>query len=85
MAIATAIDAITLAMRVLIDLACNIELKLLQRLFLARVVAALRADSRRLRVAAALRPAARRLRVNAPCWAGVSLALGFAFMVSLSF
>jgi len=58
-----------------------------QRFFLARVNAALRADSRRLRVAAALRPAARRFRVNAPCWAGVSLALGFAlrfaFMVFL--
>ena len=51
MAIALAIDAITLAMRVLIELACDIELKLLQRLFLARVNAALRADTRRLRVA----------------------------------
>ena len=51
-----------------------------QRLFLARVNAALRAVSRRLRVVAALRPAARRFRVNAPFWPGVSLALDLAFI-----
>ena len=55
-----------------------------QRLFLARVTAALRAASRRFRVVAALRPAARRFRVNAPFWPGVSVTLGFVFMVSLS-
>jgi hypothetical protein len=54
-----------------------------QRLFLARVTAALRAASRRLRVVAALRPAARRFRVIAPFWPGVSVTLGLAFMVSL--
>lgn len=54
-----------------------------QRLFLARVNAALRADSRRLRVAAPLRAAARRFRVIAAFWPGVSLALGLAFMGSL--
>jgi hypothetical protein len=77
-AIALAIDAIPLAIT---------GPNLLQRLLLARVNAALRADARRLRVAAALRPAARRFRVNAPCCAGVSLALrlalGFAFMIFL--
>jgi hypothetical protein len=52
---------------------------------MARVNAALRAVSRRLRVVAALRPAARRFRVNAPFWPGVSVALGLAFMVSPSF
>lgn len=56
-----------------------------QRLFLARVNAALRADSRRLRVVAALRPAARRFRVNAAFWPGVSVAFGLVFMVSLYF
>ena len=54
-----------------------------QRFFLARVNAALRADSRRLRVAAPLRAAARRFRVIAAFWPGVSLALGLAFMGSL--
>jgi hypothetical protein len=53
-----------------------------QRLFLARVTAALRAASRRLRVVAALRPAARRFRVIAAFWPGVSVTLGLAFMVS---
>ena len=51
-----------------------------QRLFLARVTAALRAASRRLRVVAALRPAARRFRVIAPFWPGVSVTLGLAFI-----
>ena len=55
-----------------------------QRLFLARVAAALRAASRRLRVAAAFRPAARRFRVIAAFWPGVSLTLGLAFIVSPS-
>ena len=54
-----------------------------QRLVLARVNAALRADARRLRVAAPLRAAARRFRVTAAFWPGVSLALGLAFMGSL--
>jgi hypothetical protein len=53
-----------------------------QRLFLARVTAALRAASRRLRVVAALRPAARRFRVIAAFWPGVSVTLGLAFMIS---
>lgn len=52
-----------------------------QRLFLARVTAALRAASRRLRVVAALRPAARRFRVIAAFWPGVSVTLGLAFMI----
>jgi hypothetical protein len=56
-----------------------------QRLFLARVAAALRAVSRRLRVVAALRAAARFFRVNAPFWPGVSVASGLVCMVSLSF
>ena len=54
-----------------------------QRLFLARVTAALRAASRRLRVVAAFRAAARRFRVIAPFWAGESVTLGLAFMVFL--
>jgi len=56
-----------------------------QRLFLARVNAALRAVSRRLRVVAALRPAARRFRVNAAFWPGVSVALGLVFMNGFPF
>lgn len=55
-----------------------------QRLFLARVTAALRAASRRLRVVAALRPAARRFRVIAAFWPDVSVTLGLVAMVSLS-
>ena len=56
-----------------------------QRLFLARVTAALRAASRRLRVVAALRPAARRFRVIAAFWPGVSVTLGLAFIGGLAF
>lgn len=53
----------------------------MDREFLARVDAALRAVSRRSRVAPALRPAARRFRVNAAFWPGVSEALDLVFMV----